>query len=542
MMKLMEILVNMPIEELQGLAFRLGVPGFSNSKAELMRNILVFMTNTQFVKEILRKLTPKDNEVLKYVLTSSDCNRTLAYVLRDEQDRNHEGAGEPRVHQQIMIDYGLLYQLNDEIILPDELRDVLKECLVDELNECLTGEPPENMEIVACGDTFYEDVYFFLAYLKNNQVRMTRHDTVYQRNVDHLRGLFSDDDESGLVFKDMTGKALLTFDDRFSMIRAFCFRRGLIEQCEFELSLLPEADVWFRQTKEHIIRDIYGVLIRSELGQSLILTHCLTIMQGLLEQGVWILFGNFSERVRSMHAACNEETVDLETVLRQRLIIPLTNLGLIETGIAEGQILAFRVTELGQLILSEESSHTIEEITTGVIVQPTFEVIVPRHFSFASRWIFESIAELVSTGKVLHYRMTRATLIKGYKEGHTIEAVLHFLENIISEPLPQNVRQSLQDWSEILGAVSFSNLTLLRCSSPDVADVIQAIPKMRVLVLSQLSPVDLVVESDNIERIRDILEANDIIPVPGVVLPNVLFPQEQSGGVPPEDVDSDENH
>lgn len=241
----------------------------------------------------------------------------------------------------------------------------------------------------------------------------------------------------------------------------------------------------------------------------------------------WISWGYLVGNLFEKENVC--DLLNYETVIN--LLDPLRFLGLLDWGKYEKDILV-RVTPLGQLVLEkllqrhdlEGEVAEIKKVTDQIYplsgpntayVQPNFEILLPHSASWAARWQLSHIAVLEQTDQMLKYRLDKTYLLNALKRGLPAEEVLPILKTLSTYPLPDNLVLTVQQWVESFGQVTFLQLSLLECSSPEQAAAIASARKYRQYVLGLYNPTTVIVRE--IEKLRKLLEKQGVYPAPGVL-------------------------
>lgn len=213
------------------------------------------------------------------------------------------------------------------------------------------------------------------------------------------------------------------------------------------------------------------------------------------------------------------------------LLDPMRFLGLLDWGEYQGDILV-RTTPLGQFLISkmlqgqklEDYAAEIKSLTDPVYpmggpdtayVQPNFEILLPRSASWTTRWELSQFAVLEQQDQMLKYRLDKTYLMNALKRGMPADEVLSVLTNLSSYPLPENLVLTLQQWVDSFGQVTFVQLSLLECTTPEQAASIASSRKYREYVLGLYSPTAVIVRE--VEKLRKLLEKQGIYPLPGVL-------------------------
>ncbi|TFE31824.1 helicase-associated domain-containing protein [Cohnella luojiensis] len=135
-------------------------------------------------------------------------------------------------------------------------------------------------------------------------------------------------------------------------------------------------------------------------------------------------------------------------------------------------------------------------------VQPDGEIFVPPETELRARWVLAEIAEKVTEDSVFVYRLTRNACSKAMNAGYALKSVQAFLEEGSSLPLPDPVLRSLQDWFLPLGKAAFSEVMLLRTSSPELASILKQDPNTAEKLIEQLGDRDFIVDAASYPFLR----------------------------------------
>ncbi|MGC9467233.1 MAG: helicase-associated domain-containing protein [Anaerolineae bacterium] len=147
----------------------------------------------------------------------------------------------------------------------------------------------------------------------------------------------------------------------------------------------------------------------------------------------------------------------LEEHVIQRALSELAEMGIVDLGydtsdsLAQRSADAVRATELVRAYQDERPRRgdAMVDEAWQVILQPDFQMLamgpVPLRVlanleRFAAR---EKIDETVVT-----YRLTRDEAYQAFQRGESVESILTYLEEATEQPAPQNVRRSLEEWSQ----------------------------------------------------------------------------------------------
>ena len=191
------------------------------------------------------------------------------------------------------------------------------------------------------------------------------------------------------------------------------------------------------------------------------------------EQSYYRGFARADLRSRDRRLRKDQDWDEVEgAFLAQVLGESLRWLGVVDSGVGAGPdgALAVRLTELGRRLLGQEEEKAAPVVGgVALIVQPNFEVLVLDalgNLDLVAR--LDAFADSQSLDRAAVYTLTRTSIVRGLAGGLSEEQIVATLEGGAASPLPQNVRQTITDWSR-----EFERVHLLRdvaiIEAPDAA-------------------------------------------------------------------------
>jgi hypothetical protein len=128
---------------------------------------------------------------------------------------------------------------------------------------------------------------------------------------------------------------------------------------------------------------------------------------------------------------------------------------MVELGIERGNLVSFRLTELGRAVLFPDLAAAPElpqgDLPCPWVVQPNFEVIVYLDRTNPSRLAFlEKHAERAQAQQhTAVYRLTRESVYRALENGSSVEALLAGLRSGSETDLPQNICIEVREWAAL---------------------------------------------------------------------------------------------
>jgi hypothetical protein len=186
-------------------------------------------------------------------------------------------------------------------------------------------------------------------------------------------------------------------------------------------------------------------------------------------------------------------------LIRYLVTGPLFWLGLIDLGSAgpKDPPTAFLLTPAGRAFLGLDDPLPEGELPP-LVLRPGFTVLVPPAQRY-ERFQLARIARWVRTGDPFVYRLTPTSLQRARQQGIAVTRVLEFLDQATGAetPLPRIVEAALLRWDAREAEVRLERALLLRLSSEELMDQLMSHSRTRRLIAERIGPTAaLVRESD----------------------------------------------
>jgi|GEM_PF-3923596 len=127
-----------------------------------------------------------------------------------------------------------------------------------------------------------------------------------------------------------------------------------------------------------------------------------------------------------------------------------------------------------------------------LLIQPSYTVLLLPPLDEPTLQRLSSFAETVRITEVAEFRLTQQALHRAVTQGETVAAVISFLEARSEQPLPQNVRYTLDSWDQVFGQVQLYQSAAILEGPATVLDRLEVMPELAGLVVRRLSPERLV--------------------------------------------------
>lgn len=427
--------------------------------------------------------------------------------------RQLTGKGERGASQLLgrLIDSGLIFvgrvNYRQVYFVPEDARRLL----IDVLSARVLDRVVVGDETVGArrddGAAIIGDLLRFLSFLRKHDVRLTQAGVIYRRQQREIMETF-------LIREEVADDAseLTEYPDRLSFIVGFARWRRLVERSQGQLRLAARAQEWLRTPSWQVWAELYqywrdlGAVRDNDFDTILSLALSLPV-------GHWISLPRLIQEVEPMTADRYHGNMQLR--LQKQFINPLLFCGWVATGVADDGLVVFRITDGGRAVFAGEVPPA-EESATSFILQPSFDLLVPRNIDPTVLWELEGLADLVKPDQVLVYRLSRESVYRALCDGRSGDDIVAFLAGYARNGLPQNVAADLREWSEAYGRLRFQEVCLLLCDTPTLAEAVRLSRRTGQYVLGALSPTALLIDKNQYEQIMTALIADGHLPRPGL--------------------------
>jgi hypothetical protein len=252
---------------------------------------------------------------------------------------------------------------------------------------------------------------------------------------------------------------------------------------------------WLQYTFEQQQSKLYSFWKDLHNTAPLWLQHGMAVIEGLPNEK-WCTLKEISRWYdRQVAPESSWSFVEREENLLRQWLVPLHAFRWLETGVDEQGAVWFR-----WLIDHHLSAQALEperrDGTDAFYVQPDFELLLPPTVSPHAEWEVALFADPVSSIDMRIYRITRETFYRGLESGKSGQEIVQFLAAHATSKMPSGLEQTLVEWDKQYGKLQFVEVTLLRVSTPEIADAIHSSESCHPYILSRIGEVDFIVKKE----------------------------------------------
>ena len=135
----------------------------------------------------------------------------------------------------------------------------------------------------------------------------------------------------------------------------------------------------------------------------------------------------------------------------------------------------------------------------------------PPGLPWTARFSLEALVSPLP-GAPVHYRLTRASVLRALQRGHSVEGIMALLETLSDEPLPLPIFALLDEWGAAYGEVTIRPVTLLQVRDPALLRRLAAVRRLRTHFGETLSDRAVCVDSSRLPQLLRALERRGLMP------------------------------
>jgi hypothetical protein len=153
-------------------------------------------------------------------------------------------------------------------------------------------------------------------------------------------------------------------------------------------------------------------------------------------------------------------------------------MGIIDAAVAEGchysdygdhkteylSLEYFKLTPMGAFVIGATDKYKpmAEEETSGFVVQPNFDIIISEgKHKQVHNLFFDRFAEKIADDVASIYRLNFKSIVNALDSGITVHEIIEYLERHCNNPLPDNVRKTLEDWKRESKRITIRKITIV---------------------------------------------------------------------------------
>ena len=551
MHKLHRFLIDYDMSMLRALARNRGATLTTNRQAEAVDELASLLLDPVSVRTALAKLGPEGRAALDALQAAGGRMRAPRFARHFGQVRR---AGPGRLEREALWQdpdnpaeelwyAALIFRAFDQdeggpgefIFIPDDLLPLLP--APAETPAAFVVEPvPAPAKLPGDEMALVRDLFVYLVYLQNHNVRPYADGRLGQRDMAALRRRMSDGGERRFSLLQHLARRLGFLDRQGEFLRldAGPVKRWLAASPHRRQAALQES--WRDDPTWNDLCRVPALVCDQETpwaNDPVATRRSLLALLARCPLEVWWSIASFVTAVKDTHpdfqrpdgdytswyirdAASGEYLSGFESwdqvegaLIADLLAGPLYWLGIVETVTEES---ACRLTGAGARFLDLVADGVAEQLSPPIVIDPDLIVDVPSPASLYTRFQLERFADPVGPGTstprgqesagTLRYRLGAGSLARALSRGIEVEQVLAFLQQASERPVPANVAGQLRLWAGRFGQVHLEEVALLQTKNERMLKELSVLPETRHLLAKIVSPTSALVRKRDLARLR----------------------------------------
>jgi hypothetical protein len=373
--------------------------------------------------------------------------------------------------------------------------------------------PKKARNITDDRDTLLLDMLLLASYLAKHEVRMTSSWEFPKREADQIRVAMSKPTE-----------------ERFELVQKMARKAGVYVIVEEDRVVPGKIESLFSGKQDTVSRRF----LLSSLGRTRAIwatpdqpteyTMNLAICRlRESDKEEWIPIDEMKDWIRSelfidaqplkwVQVDADRVRLALETPLR---------LGLVEGAYRGKNLVAVKLTSVGEKVLAESSEEDIKADETFFVL-PNFEVT-----AFTSEMDYYKVYQLMlftepsKTDIVSTYKITDKSVFEAIEIGLRESTMLEFLKEESSKPVPKNVHRSIKDWTSQTTFATVSDIMLFETETEREMEDLLLLNDFTKYVVRRIGPTAMIVSGDMDQLDEDLGEHKCNVRLEGKIAPPI---------------------
>lgn len=150
----------------------------------------------------------------------------------------------------------------------------------------------------------------------------------------------------------------------------------------------------------------------------------------------------------------------------------------------------FKLTPMGAFVIGATDKYVpaAVEKASGFFVQPNYDIVVSEgKFRQVHNLFFDRFAEKVADDVASIYKLTFKSIVKALDNGITVPEIVEYLEKYSSNPLPDNVRKTLEEWDRESKKIRIRKVTIIETDDKYLMEELKSSKSVRNHIKRELS-------------------------------------------------------
>ena len=171
----------------------------------------------------------------------------------------------------------------------------------------------------------------------------------------------------------------------------------------------------------------------------------------------------------------------------------------------------FKLTPMGAYVIGATDKYipASEEKASGFVVQPNYDIVVSEgKLKQVHNLFFDRFAEKVSDDAASIYKLTFKSIVNALDNGITVSEITEYLEKYCNNPLPDNVRKTLEDWDRESKRIRIRKVAIIETDDKYLMEELKSSKSIRNYLRKELPYVAEIDGKSSVKLKREIEKKN----------------------------------
>jgi len=171
----------------------------------------------------------------------------------------------------------------------------------------------------------------------------------------------------------------------------------------------------------------------------------------------------------------------------------------------------FKLTPMGAYVIGAVDKYVPvrEEEDAGFVVQPNYDIVVAEgRLKQVHNLFFDRFAEKVADDVASIYKLTFKSIVNALDNGITAGEIIEYLTKHSSNPLPDNVQKTLDEWDRESKRIRIRKVTIIETDDKYLMEELKSSKSIRNYINKELSYAAEIDEKNSMKAKREIEKKN----------------------------------
>lgn len=149
----------------------------------------------------------------------------------------------------------------------------------------------------------------------------------------------------------------------------------------------------------------------------------------------------------------------------------------------------FKLTPMGAYVIGATDKYVpaAEENASGFVVQPNYDIVISEgRLKQAHNLFFDRCAEQIADDAASVYRLSFKSIVNALDNGIPVREIIEYLEKYSTNPLPDNVKKTLEEWDKESRRIRIRKVTIVETDDKYLLEELKSSKTIRNCIQKEL--------------------------------------------------------